>query len=166
MPAHTICRRLTTTAAVIGLTSVLGTSVAHAGTASVTATSNASTQRALSLTGLGLNLSVSKVSNPHVVVTASANPLTPGVSQTIHAAPTPTCAAGDDPAAGYLNRTIVVTVAAGSTATVHTRIDYDQTDAAGNVKHFTVEPFGANGITMSNLPGIAPMSFPFELCTS
>ncbi|GAC1375383.1 MAG: hypothetical protein NVSMB32_18330 [Actinomycetota bacterium] len=171
MRARTMPSRLAAAGTLIGVFLLSGGGVAQASGATIAAASTASTQRALNVNGtvqgVAYNLDVYKVSNPSMVVTASGDPTTPTVAQTIHTAPTASCAAGDDPSAGFLNRTITVTVAAGTTAGVYVRIQFDTTDAAGHVVHTTVQPFGpAPGVSVTSPVAAPPTAIPRHLCGS
>jgi hypothetical protein len=143
--------------------------IAHADSASVSlaVSSSVSSERAVSFGGAGVSVGVDKVSNPSLVVTASGDPTAPTISDDIHTAPTATCAAADDPDAGYFNRTITVTVAAGAKAMVYAQLGYDTTNAAGKTSHTDLEPLGAApGTSVISPLGVPSTPVPFDLCVS
>ena len=171
MRARTIPMRFAAAATFVGVVMMLGSGAALADSATVSVSSSVSTKRAMSVSVFGITLGVYKVSNPSVTVSASTDRLSPRMAQTIHATPTPTCAAGDNPTAGYFNRTINVTVASGSTAKVYAQVQFDTTTAAGQFQHINAEPFGpAPGLSFAvpAVPGLPlpPLTVPVDLCVS
>jgi hypothetical protein len=155
-------------AAGIATASILGATAAQAATVTASVKldlTGVSTLRAISVGGPSGNiLSVKKVSDPVVFARAIANANAAEVTQQINK-PSATCSATDNPAEGYLNRTIIVKVAAGASANVYTSVTYKLTDTGGNAQSYTKELLGSNGLTVSATV-LSPMTLAFPVCVA
>lgn len=111
-------------------------------------------------------INVPKVSDPVLRVKASSATTIPKLSTTAYAAPTASCSVADNPAAGQLNRSIEVTVAAGESGNVYSKLTFLTTDVAtGVTTENKVEPFGAGGLNITS-PPVAPTLIPITICVA
>lgn len=114
----------------------------------------------------GVLVKVDKVSDPVLQVQASSNTTVPSIAATAHSAGTNGCTFADNPAAGELNRLIVVTVAAGESGTVYGKLTYSTTDVTtGVTTSQKVEPFGPGpeGLVIT-APTTEPIEVPVAIC--
>lgn len=113
----------------------------------------------------GTVVKVDKVSDPVLLVRASSATTVPSIDASAHAAGANGCSVADNPAAGQLNRRIVVTVAAGESGNVYAKLTYVTTDVTtGNKTPHTVEPFTPNGLSVTAPPGTEPIVVPVAIC--